>query len=146
MAQIHYLHPTRMRTEYQSPISAMNITPLIDVMLVLLVMLILCLPLATHQVEVPLPAVGKTNPSHIPITQKLVLTNDGVSHWNGTAVDDIVLGENLRATASAGDQLQIQTEGNARYERFDHLIALVRQSGITRLGFVGNEQFAQFGK
>lgn len=144
MGTVVYLRP--YRSEYQSPISAMNITPLIDVMLVLLVMLILCLPLATHQVEVPLPAAVPKERQHQPIVQKLVLTNDGVAHWNGAVVSDDVLDARLRATAGAGDQLQVQTEGSARYERFDRLIAMIRQAGITELGFAGNEQFAKFGK
>lgn len=144
MGTVVYLRP--YRSEYQSPISAMNITPLIDVMLVLLVMLILCLPLATHQIEVPLPTAGPVDPKHKPVIQKLVLSDDGVARWNGLVVSDEVLDARLRATASAGDQLQLQTQGNARYERFDSVIAMIRQAGITKLGFVGNEQFAKFGK
>lgn len=145
MAQVYYLHPTRMRSEYQSPMSAMNMTPLIDVLLVLLVMLILAVPLAMHKVPVDLPVAGKPI-NHKPVTQKLVLTNDGVAHWNGVVMDDAALARQLRATAGAGDSLQFQTEGNARYERFDQLIALAKTSGVTKIGFVGNENFARFDK
>lgn len=145
MAQIHYLHPTRMRTEYQSPISAMNMTPLIDVLLVLLVMLILTVPLAVHKVPVDLP-VPSGDASRDPVIQKLVLTNDGTAHWNGEVLGDAALGERLRAAAKAGDDLQFQTEGSARYERFDQLIALARKSGVSKIGFVGNDAFAGFDK
>lgn len=145
MAKVYYLHPTRMRTEYQSPISAMNMTPLIDVLLVLLVMLILTVPLAVHKVPVDLPVAG-TPTKHDPVTQKLVLTSDGVAHWNGAAMNDNALAAQLRGAAISGDSLQFQTEGNARYERFDQLIALAKTSGVTKIGFVGNEQFGTWGK
>lgn len=142
MGKVVYLRA--YRSEYQSPLSAMNITPLIDVMLVLLVMLILCLPMAMHKVTVDLPSGVPTNPN--PVTQKLVLTNDGVAHWNGEAVDDAALSERLRSLATVGDELLFETEGNARYERFDHLIALIKQSGVNKLGFAGNSQFAKWEK
>ena len=146
MGQIHYLHPTRMRTEYQSPISAMNTTPLIDVLLVLLVMLIITLPASMHKIDVPLAQKSDPATPHEPTIQKLVLTVDGVAHWNGIAVGDAALGDHLRSAAVSGDDLQIQTDGGTRYERFNHLIALVRKSGVTRIGFAGNAQFSNWGR
>lgn len=143
MGHVVYLRP--YRSEYQSPISAMNITPLIDVMLVLIVMLILCLPMAMHQVTVDLPSGPTPVVDREPVAQKLVLDNQGVAYWNGTPLDDAALSRELRIAAVAGDDLQFQTEANARYERFNHLIGLVKQAGVTKLGFVGNSQFAKWG-
>jgi biopolymer transport protein ExbD len=120
----------------------LNITPLIDVMLVLLVMLIIALPATMHEVKVDLPPSGGTKAD--PIMQKLVLRNDGITFWNGEAISEVALGEKLRATATAGDELQFQTDAHARYERFNQLIALVKRSGVEKVGFVGNSQFAKW--
>jgi biopolymer transport protein ExbD len=143
MGKVIYLHQHGIRKADYAPISALNITPLIDVMLVLLVMLIITLPATMHEVKVELPQPGLGVKSD-PVVQKLVLRNDGQAFWNGEAMADQALGEKLTATASAGDELQFQTDANARYERFDQLIALVKKSGVNKIGFVGNSQFAKW--
>jgi biopolymer transport protein ExbD len=142
MGKVIYLHQHGVRRIHDAPISALNITPLIDVMLVLLVMLIIALPATMHEVKVDLPPPGGTKAD--PVMQKLVLRNDGVTFWNGDAIGEVALGEKLRATATAGDELQFQTDANARYERFNQLIALVKRSGVEKVGFVGNSQFAKW--
>lgn len=144
MGKVIYLHQHGVRRGHDAPISALNITPLIDVMLVLLVMLIIALPATMHEVKVDLP-YGES-PKGDPVLQKLVLRNDGQAFWNGEPMGDTGLAENLRATAKAGDELQFQTDSNARYERFNQLIALVKRSGVEKVGFVGNSQFAKWEK
>lgn len=143
MGKVIYLHQHGVRRNEYAPISALNITPMIDVMLVLLVMLIIALPATMHEVKVELPPPGPGKLSD-PVMQKLVLRNDGVTFWNGEAIGEAALGEKLRATAKAGDELQFQTDANARYERFNQLIALVKRSGVEKVGFVGNSQFANW--
>jgi biopolymer transport protein ExbD len=143
MGNVIYLHQHGIRRVNDAPISALNITPLIDVMLVLLVMLIIALPAAMHEVKVDLPPSGPGVTSK-PVVQKLVLRNDGMTFWNGELMGEAALGEKLRAVAKAGDELQFQTDANARYERFDQLIALVKRSGVQKVGFVGNSQFAKW--
>jgi biopolymer transport protein ExbD len=142
MGKVIYLHKHGVRRIHDAPISALNITPLIDVMLVLLVMLIIALPATMHEVKVDLPPPGGSKSD--PVMQKLVLRNDGITFWNGEAIGEVALGEKLRATAKAGDELQFQTDANARYERFNQLIALVKRSGVEKVGFVGNSQFAKW--
>jgi biopolymer transport protein ExbD len=142
MGKVIYLHQHGVRHIHDAPISALNITPLIDVMLVLLVMLIIALPATMHEVKVDLPPPGGTKAD--PVMQKLVLRNDGITFWNGEAIGEVALGEKLKATATAGDELQFQTDANARYERFNQLIALVKRSGVEKVGFVGNSQFAKW--
>lgn len=139
----------RHRTRYQpsdTPFSQMNITPLIDVMLVLLVMLILAVPAAMHQTSVNLPQPGPITTNKPPIIQNLVVTSDGVAHWNGAIVDDTALKSKLRSLATAGDTLRIETDGYARYERFNQLIAMVNEAGVENLGFVGNSRYKQWSK
>jgi biopolymer transport protein ExbD len=142
MGKVIYLHQHGVRRIHDAPISALNITPLIDVMLVLLVMLIIALPATMHEVKVDLPPPGGTKSD--PVMQKLILRNDGITFWNGEAIGEVALGEKLRATAKDGDELQFQTDANARYERFNQLIALVKRSGVEKVGFVGNSQFAKW--
>lgn len=144
MGTVIYLRQHGIRP-VEEPISAMNITPLIDVMLVLLVMLIITVPMTLHNVPVDLPVVG-TKSDREPVTQKLALAQDGTAYWNGAAIDDSALVKALRASAVARDDLQFQTEGNARYERFDQLIAMVKRSGVRQIGFSGNSAFADFSK
>jgi biopolymer transport protein ExbD len=143
MGKVIYLHQHGVRHDHHAPISALNITPLIDVMLVLLVMLIIALPATMHEVKVDLPGEGPVSKEKS-VVQKLVLRNDGQAFWNGEALADTDLIPKLAATAKAGDELQFQTDANARYERFDQLIALVKRSGVEKVGFVGNSQFARW--
>jgi biopolymer transport protein ExbD len=143
MGTVIYLRQHGIRAQ-EEPIAAMNITPLIDVMLVLLVMLIITLPMTLHKVDVDLPVSGpQTRES---VTQKLALDASGMTWWNGRAVTNAQLTEELKVAAANKDDLQFQTEASARYERFDQLIAEVKRAGITQIGFVGNNAFADFGK
>lgn len=145
MGKVVYLNQHGIRRPDCAPISALNITPLIDVMLVLLVMLIIALPAAMHEVEVLLPAEGPVS-NEKPVIQKLVLSRDGIAFWNGETIGEMALGDKLRAAAESGDELQIQTDAHARYERFNQLIAQVKRSGVEKVGFVGNSQFAKWEK
>jgi biopolymer transport protein ExbD len=144
MGNVVYLRQHGIR-EAQEPISNLNITPLIDVMLVLLVMLIITLPMTLHKVDVDLP-VSNTPTIGEPVVQRLTLSSEGVTYWNGSAIDDAALTANLKASAAAGDNLKFQTESNARYERFNQLIAIVKQAGVKKIGFIGNGAFAKFDK
>ncbi len=144
MGTVIYLHHHGVRSVHDAPISSLNITPLIDVMLVLLVMLIIAVPATMHEVTVDLP--NGEGLKGDPVLQKLVLRNDGQAFWNGEPLGETGLAEKLRATAKAGDELQFQTDANARYERFNQLIALVKRSGVEKVGFVGNSKFAKWEK
>jgi biopolymer transport protein ExbD len=145
MGTVVYLRQHGITRDHEEPIASMNITPLIDVMLVLLVMLIITLPMTLHKVDVDLPTVT-TPQTREPMTQRLTLSADGITYWNGMAIDDVSLAAKLEASGANKDDLEFQTEANARYERFDQLIALVKRSGVTKIGFVGNDAFAQFDK
>jgi biopolymer transport protein ExbD len=125
------------------PISEMNTTPLIDVMLVLLIMFILTVPLATHAVKMNLPIPG--DPIKEPRTHRLALDSAGRLFWDGAALAEASLPARLEAFRRTGpdDMLEIQSEAETRYETFDRVLATVKRSGIGRLGFVGNERFAR---
>ncbi len=125
-----------------APISDLNTTPLIDVMLVLLIMFIITIPIATHKVPLDLPNGPPT--TREPIVHQLDLDASGRISLDGQPV---ALGE-LRARlqpleANPDADLVFRADGAAPYGRFDEVLAEVRRAGITRLGMVGNDEFAK---
>ena len=68
----------------------------------------------------------------------LAIDRQGALHWNGVALPDAALPERLAALQKSGAVLHLQTDPEARYDRFDGILATVKRAGITRLGFVGN--------
>lgn len=120
-------------------IGELNMTPLIDVLLVLIVMLIITMPMMTHNVPVDLPGPGPDR-SLPQVTHQLVLTRGGSLTLDGRAVSDAELPARLKAMrADRQAVLTIRTDPDARYERFSRTIAAVKRAGVTRLGFEGNE-------
>lgn len=122
------------------PISALNTTPLIDVLLVLLIMLIVTIPAATHKLPVELPA-GPSDP--VPdVPHRLDIAASGALAWDGRAISDAELPALLAATTAADGVLHFKADEAARYERFAKVLTTVKRAGVTRLGFVGNERMA----
>jgi len=129
------------RTAESQPIAQINVTPFIDVLLVLLIMMILTLPIATHKVAVDLPSgPGKTvSPDKM---HRLEIDASGALSLDGAAITESALPDQLVATMADKDAtLTIRADAAARYETFDRVLATVKRAGVTRLGFVGNDQF-----
>lgn len=121
------------------PMSSINTTPMIDVLLVLIVMLILTIPLMTHKVTIDLPVAGP--PAADPAKpHRLEIAQSGALSWDGRTITDAELPNLLAAVVRDGDKpvLQLRTDPEARYERFDSVLATVKRANITRLGFVGD--------
>jgi biopolymer transport protein ExbD len=120
------------------PISAINVTPFIDVMLVLLIVMILSIPVATHKVPIDLPS-RPTPTSETERPHQLGIDRAGTLFWDGRRIGDSELPALLavmqRDTAAV---LHMNTDPEARYERFDSVLAVVKRAGVERLGFVGN--------
>ena len=131
------------------PMMEMNTTPLIDVMLVLLIMFIITIPVQTHAVKIDLPV--DSPPQNIvvePVKNKLIVdTNDTIS-WNGAPVSEAQLAGILAQTRNMDPEpeLQFQPDARARYEIIDRVLVVIKKSGVTKLGFVGNEQYGAFQK
>ncbi|QIG79903.1 ExbD/TolR family protein [Stakelama tenebrarum] len=128
------------------PMMDMNTTPLIDVMLVLLIMFIITIPIQTHAVKVDLPqSDGKNNPPPLvePVKNKLYIDPDGRLFWNGAQIDDVTLRQYLDTTVTMDPQpeLHFQPDPQARYEIVDQVLAIIKRANVTKLGFVGNEQY-----
>ena len=127
------------------PMMEMNTTPLIDVMLVLLIMFIITLPVQTHAVKIDLP-VANNNPSNVdPEKNKITVDPAGTIAWNGSPVDLAQLANYLEQTKGlpVEPELQVQPDPYARYIVVDRVMAVVKRSGVGKLGFVGNEQYAR---
>lgn len=133
-----------------SPMMEMNTTPLIDVMLVLLIMLIFTIPVATHSVDIdlPSPTPPTDTPPVDPIKNKIVLTPNNEILWNGQPISQAGLVSNLQQslTFSVEPELQFEPEAMASYDLSAKVLNLIKASKVTKFGFVGNEKYRVFGK
>lgn len=127
------------------PMGEMNTTPLIDVMLVLLIMFIITIPIQTHAVKVDLPVNDPNNKTQVidPQKNKVVIDPAGTISWNGAPVDGVTLQQYLEQTTQIKPEpeLHFQPDPQARYARVDEVLAVIKRSGVTKLGFIGNEQY-----
>ena len=130
------------------PMMEMNTTPLIDVMLVLLIMFIITIPIQTHAVKIDLPqdSGDQTPPPVDPVKNKLAIDAGGIITWNGTPVDLVTARQYLDQTTRMvpEPELQFQPDAQTRYVIVDQVLAEIKRSGVTKLGFVGNEQYGAF--
>lgn len=125
----------------EAPMSELNTTPLIDVMLVLLVMFIITIPITTHKVPVDLPSGGPAT-GETPVIHRLELDAAGRISLDGRAIERDALRPALeRIAADPASDLLLRADGATPYEPFDQVMAIVKRAGITRLGMVDNAQF-----
>jgi biopolymer transport protein ExbD len=130
------------------PMLDINVTPLIDVMLVLLIMFIITIPVQTHAVKLDLPQnQDQQNPPPImPTKNKVVITASNQILWNGAPVSPDQLRMYLEATQQMDPvpELHLQPEPNARYELVDQVLAITKRAHVEKMGFVGTEAYGTF--
>jgi biopolymer transport protein ExbD len=121
-------------------LSEMNTTPLIDVMLVLLTLLIITLPMQTNAVKIGLPHPGPPAPP-VPVVT-LAIDFDGSATWNGAAVDRATLGRDLANIAAQQPQpaLHIEADRLARYDAVAAVMAQAQRDGLTQMTLVNLRQ------
>jgi biopolymer transport protein ExbD len=121
-----------------------NTTPLIDVMLVLLVMLIITIPIQLHSVNLNMPTGNPPPPLVLPEIVKIDIDSSGVVYWNGLPLADrAALEENLKAAASQAVQpeLHLRPDKSSKYAIAAGVMASSQRLGLTKIGIVGSEQF-----
>ena len=135
-------------TDQSKPMGELNTTPLIDVMLVLLVMFIITIPVATHEVSVHLP--GHETDISIPppnlVKNKVVIDSNDRLFWNGNSVTQAQMAALLVQTRllPVEPELQFEPSANASYETSARTLKTIKASGITKFGFVGNHKYREF--
>ena len=138
---------TTSDNESGEPMLDVNVTPLIDVMLVLLIMFIITIPIQTHAVKLDLPVNQQNNPPPPiePIKNKVVVTAQGQILWNGNPVTQQQLRQYLDITQQMNPipELHLQPDATARYELVDEVLAITKQAHVQKMGFVGNEYYTQ---
>ena len=126
------------------PMIEMNTTPLIDVMLVLLIMIIVTLPIMTHAVKLDMPRPDNTVPDVQPELIEIVIDYDGTILWNGTPVPNIDTLERYFKSEAAKipqPQVAIRPDAHAKYDYVVQVLASAQRNSIEKMGLIGNEQF-----
>ncbi len=126
------------------PMIEMNMTPLIDVMLVLLIMFIITIPIQTHAVKMNMPVGPSTQPPTPPQIVRIDVDFDGTIGWNGSIVADRnELEAKLATVAAMADQPEVHLRPNklVTYKVVAMILASAQRLGVTKIGIVGNEQF-----
>ncbi|MCC6302023.1 MAG: biopolymer transporter ExbD [Gammaproteobacteria bacterium] len=118
--------------------SEINMTPLVDVMLVLLIIFIIAIPVLTNAVKLDLPRAAATPDEVKPERVTLSITPDGIVHWNDVPLGDLELEARLRAVAEQQPQPEIAVRGDRKteYEYVIRVMATAQRAGIQKLGFV----------
>ncbi len=125
----------------------MNTTPLIDVMLVLLVMLIVTLPIQTHAVKLDMPINPPPPPLVPPPVVNINVDFDGTVYWDGQAVDAATMDSYFYQIGQAvsEDQKEVHISANrlAKYDAVAKVMANAQRRGVEHIGIIGTEQYVQ---
>ncbi|HWW03821.1 biopolymer transporter ExbD [Collimonas sp.] len=122
----------------QAPMADINITPMVDVMLVLLVIFIITAPLFTHAIKVDLPSAQSAPAPEKPETISLSIDRSGKMFWNDAPVAESELTDRLIAAAARQPQpeLQLRADKDTRYEILAQVMSLAQNNGLNKIGFV----------
>lgn len=120
------------------PMSEINVTPMVDVMLVLLVIFIITAPLFTHAIKLDLPQAQSAPAPEKAETISLSIDSRGTIFWNNNAIEPTELADRLKATAQKKPlpELQLRADREARYETIAVVMSAAQSSGLTKIGFV----------
>jgi biopolymer transport protein ExbD len=124
--------------ETDEVMNEINMTPLVDVMLVLLIIFIITVPVMKHSVNIDLPRASNQVQDAKPETVRLSVDASGTYFWNEAAIPDDELAQRLRTEAAREPQpeLHIRGDKSVRYERVAQAMAVAQQSGMRKIGFI----------
>jgi biopolymer transport protein ExbD len=124
------------------PMSEMNVIPLVDVMLVLLVIFIVTAPVITHSVQLELPRASSSPSEQTIDSVTLSLDAAGRLHWDNAPIAREVLFGRLREAVAANPELAVylRADRDTRYEILARIMADARRAGVARLGFVSQPE------
>lgn len=136
--------PTRRTRRGRTPMADINVTPLVDVMLVLLVIFIVTAPLLTHKIKLDLPKAQATA-TKIQKPHVISLTQDGTLHLDDSAIVETELAARLQVMAGESPQptIELRADGGIAYRHVAKLMALVQRSGITKVAFTTDPRATQ---
>ena len=125
---------------HQAPMAEINVTPMVDVMLVLLVIFIITAPLFTHAVKLELPTASSAPAPEKPESITLSINAEGKLFWNNAAVNLDELGTRFATAAQKKPQpeLQLRADKSTRYEVIAQVMSAAQTNGMTKIGFVTN--------
>lgn len=129
----------------QAPMADINVTPMVDVMLVLLVIFIITAPLFTHAIKLDLPNAQSAPAPEKPETISVSINAEGAIFWNDSAISQKDLDNKLANAAQAKPQpeLQLRADKNTRYEIIAQVMSAAQSNGLTKLGFVTDAKESQ---
>jgi biopolymer transport protein ExbD len=122
----------------QAPMADINVTPMVDVMLVLLVIFIITAPLFTHAIKLDLPTAQSAPAPEKPETISLSINAEGTIFWNNDPIQQKDLAARMAVAAQQKPQpdLQLRADKSTRYETIAQVMAAAQSNGLTKLGFV----------
>jgi biopolymer transport protein ExbD len=126
------------RSGADMPMAEINMIPLTDVMLVLLVIFIITAPLLTHAVKIDLPRAAShpnlTRPDNI----QLAIRVNGEIYWNGEAIEDATLASRMTVAGRLSPQpeVHIRADATTQYQRVAQVMSLAARAGVVKIGFV----------
>ena len=127
------------------PLTEMNMTPLIDVMLVLLIMFIITIPIQTHAVKLNMPTPSNVQPTREPDIKRIDVDFDGTIGLNGVLMSKSELDAQLAewGRLAVADQPEVHLRPNklVTYKHVAAIMASAQRQGVSKIGMVGNEQF-----
>ena len=134
---------TRRRPPAPAPMLDINTTPLIDVMLVLLIMLIITIPAQLHSVNLDMPVSSKS-PQSVSTVVRIDITEQDLLLWNGEAMNLTELPDRMAKAAQENPppELHIRPQSGSHYASLVHVMATAQKQGLKKLGVIGTEQFA----
>lgn len=139
--------PRKGALRRKEPMGEMNVTPFIDVLLVLLIMVILAVPLPTHETSVDLPGQPPEVPLFIAEENTVFITANDDLLWNGEPVTRAQLSATVSAASALEEEpiLRFEPAALASYDTSAKTISLIRDAGAERFAFVGNARHKDFG-